>query len=636
MSKISNKPAESAASDGVEFTQAIRRLQVPATASADELHDVGGMVMLFSSNPLATKWAPRWLNHHEIKTTVVPDAKNALQIIRNSQPAAIIVDALLLTEDKQPLYHTLLDAMDLTMPIFVMCSSPKEANAALERNPHDVIRKPFEWALISRRVKYAISTRNLLHRYEENQVSLEEALELADAARKRLRHGESFEPVTGLPNKKKFTEIVKRSMSAVDRDGNALAVIVIGFNRFRLVIEAMGQERADMILTELGKVLTDCLGELGPGDVDTQRLRTAAVASIDHFRFAIMVTTSGKQDDLSRLQQLLLERLSRPIQIEGQTVSLSSCQGVAIYPTDADDVDSLMQRADNAMRDAQSRGGGFKFYCAETDAAAARKLKIEHMLHEAIDRDELSLAYQPITEVKKGRVLAAEALLRWHRPGHDDISPSVFVPIAEECGLMNRIGEFVLERACQQLKEWHSAGIRLPYMCVNVAKAQLVSGDFVSTVKRVLDKYQVDPNMLELELSERGVLLAGDFDVIEQLNDLKQLGIRISIDDFGTGDSAISYLRDLPIDGLKIDRSYISGLTDNKKDAALVSAMVALGQRLSLEVIAEGVETREQLQALRELNCDAFQGFLVSRPVPATDFAALFGRHDPADSEAPI
>lgn len=377
-----------------------------------------------------------------------------------------------------------------------------------------------------------------------------------------------------------------------------------------------------MILTQLGTVLTDCMSELGPAAADSQRLRTAVVANIDHSRFAIMVTTSGRQDDLGHLQKLLLDRLARPIQIAGQTVSLSSCQGVAIYPHDADDVDSLLQRADNAMRDAQSRGGGFKYYCAETDAAAARKLKIEHMLHEALDRKELSLAYQPITEVSRGRVIAAEALLRWRQPDGSFIPPGEFVPIAEECGLMNRIGEFVLEQVCIQLNSWLAAGVRLPHMCVNVARVQLMSGEFVPTVKRVLSKHGIDPGAIELELSERGVL-SGNFQVVEQLQELKTLGIRLSIDDFGTGDSAISYLRELPVDVLKIDRSYIAGLTDNDKDAALVSAMIALGQRLDLEIIAEGVETREQLAALKALNCDAFQGFLISRAVSGEAFASL-------------
>jgi len=616
------------AEESLDLTRSIKKLSMPASAANQELREVSGSALLFSKNSSVTKWAPRWLHQHDVKTAVVSDAKDAVDRVRSKQPDVIVVEAGMPGESGQPLYRDLLDARDLSMPIFVMCSSSRELGAALESDPYDVIRKPYEWAMISRRIKYAVCARRLQAKFQEGQDSLQEALAVADEARLRLRRGESFEPVTGLPNKKKFVELIRRSTGAVDREGSALAVIVIGFNRFRLVIEAMGQERADMILTELGRVLTDCLGELGPPPADTQRLRTAAVASIDHFRFAIMVTTSGKQDDLGRLQQLLLDRLARPIQIAGQTVSLSSCQGVALYPQDADDVDSLLQRADNAMRDAQSRGGGFKYYCAETDAAAARKLKLEHMLHEALDRHELSLAFQPITAVDDNRVIAAEALLRWQQPDGSYISPAEFVPVAEECGLMNRIGEFVLERSCKQLGDWRAAGIQLPHICVNVAKVQLMSGDFVPTVKHILSKHDVDPGSLELELSERGVL-SGDFEVIEQLKELKILGIRLSIDDFGTGDSAIAYLRELPVDVLKIDRSYVTGLAENARDAALVSAMVALAQRLNLRVVAEGVETREQLSALRTMECDAYQGFLVSQPVPADSFASLLKKANP-------
>jgi len=629
MSESGNK--QPVTQDRLDLTRSIKKLSMPASAANEELPEVRASALLFSRNSDATKWAPRWLNQHDVKTAVVSDAAAAVERVRSTQPDVVIVEAGMLAESGQPVYCDLLDARDLDIPIFVMCSSSRELSAALASDPYDVIRKPFEWSMISRRIRYAVAARMLGVKFQEGQKSLQEALAVADEARQRLRRGESFEPVTGLPNKKKFVELIRRSMGAVDRDGNALAVIVIGFNRFRLVIEAMGQERADMILTELGRVLTECLGELGPPPAETQRLRTAAVASIDHFRFAIMVTTSGKQNDLGHLQQLLLDRLARPIQIAGQTVSLSSCQGVALYPQDADDVDSLLQRADNAMRDAQSRGGGFKYYCAETDAAAARKLKLEHMLHEALDRHELSLAFQPITAVKDNGVVAAEALLRWQQPDGSYISPAEFVPVAEECGLMNRIGEFVLDRACRQLVEWRDAGIRLPQMCVNVAKVQLMSGDFVPTVKRIMSKHDIEPGSLELELSERGVL-SGDFEVVEQLKELKILGIRLSIDDFGTGDSAIAYLRELPIDVLKIDRSYVTGLVENAKDAALVSAMVALAQRLNLRVVAEGVETHEQLSALRRMNCDAFQGFLISQPVPADAFALLLKKTHPGSA----
>ena len=616
------KKTPEAPADGLDLTQTIRRLSVEDYASASASNDPGGVALLLSVNADALKWAPRWLSQYNIRTTIGDNHRSGVDLARDTRPDVIIVDAALQSKAGQAVYQDLLDAADLEIPVFVLCTSNREVNPVLDSDPYDVIRKPFEWSLIGRRIKKAVDARRQTLHLADRQKALDKALAIADAARKRLRRGESFEPVTGLPNKKKFTDLVRRGMSAVDRSGSALAVIVVGFNRFRLVIEAMGQERADMILTELGRVLTECMTEFSPAHSDTQRLRTTVVASIDHFRFAIMVTTSGQQNDLGPLQQLLLDRLARPIQIAGQTVSLSSCQGVALYPHDADDVDSLLQRADNAMRDAQSRGGGFKYYCAETDAAAARKLKIEHMLHEALDRDELQLAYQPITRIDKGSVVGAEALLRWPQPDGSFISPAEFVPIAEECGLMNRIGEFVLDRACKQLSDWHSAGIKLPHMCVNVAKVQLMSGDFVPMARHVLSKYDVSPESLELELSERGVL-SGDFDVVEQLQELKNLGIRLSIDDFGTGDSAIAYLRELPVDVLKIDRSYIAGLTDNEKDAALVSAMIAIGQRLNLMVIAEGVETHDQLAALRGMECDAFQGFLVSQAVAAAAFVSL-------------
>lgn len=333
-----------------------------------------------------------------------------------------------------------------------------------------------------------------------------------------------------------------------------------------------------------------------------------------------MLTNSGDEEELSQLQQQVMEALSRPIQIAGQTVHLSACLGLALYPDDADDVDSLLQRADNAMRDAQSRGGGFKYYCAETDAAAARKLRIEHLLHEALDRDELSAAYQPIVDTATGSVIAAEALLRWRQPDGTVVAPDEFVEIAEESGLMIRTGEFILNEACKQFREWHDKGFALPLMCVNVSKVQLLSGAFPRTVQRILEAHNMAPAELELEISERGVL-SGDYDVINQLHELKSLGVRLSVDDFGTGESAIAYLKELPVDVLKIDRSYVAGIIEDRKDAAIASAMIALAQRLDLTVIAEGVETEAQLAQLRELRCDAYQGFLFSEAIDANAFA---------------
>lgn len=608
--------------DRLDLTRTIKKLSMP-TSPIDDLDDnIEGTALLICRDSAAKKWGPRWLGRHGLQAVVTDVPDDPLGLVRSRKPDMIIVESALQTARGEPVYQSLLDAADLGAPVVVLCASARELPVVLRANPFDVIRKPFEWELIAHRARHALRLSTLQKKYGESRDSLRKALQIAEVARERLRSRESFEPVTGLPNRSKFVELLKRGMAAADRDANQLAVIVIGFSRFRLVVEAMGQERADLMLTEVGRLLAEILVDDESTPAVRSGLRTAAVASIDQSRFALMITASSETDSVDRLQQQLLARLARPIQVAGQTISLSACLGVALYPQDASDVDSLLQRADNAMRDAQSRGGGFKYYCVETDAAAARKLKLENMLHEAIDRGELSLAYQPITDVGHGRVGAAEALLRWKQPDSSYISPAEFVPVAEESGLMIRIGEFVLEQACKQTVAWRQAGIPLPHICVNVSKVQLMSGDFVATVKRIINKYQLEPSTLELEISERGVL-SGNYDVISQLHDLKSFGVRLSVDDFGTGDSAIAYLKELPIDVLKIDRSYISGLTNNEKDHAIISAMIALGQRMGLAVVAEGVETTEQLAALRDLGCDAFQGFLISEPVPGSAFASL-------------
>jgi len=401
-----------------------------------------------------------------------------------------------------------------------------------------------------------------------------------------------------------------------------LGVFVIGFNRFGLVIEAMGQETANLVLAEISARLGKCLSEAGSCQAHTTGLRTAASASLDSARFGLMLTGSAETDELTVVRQQLAERLARPVQVSGQTVYLSPCVGVAVYPQDAEDADSLLQRAINAMRDAESRGGGFRYHCADADAAAARNLKIENMLHEALGGNELKLAYQPLVDVNSGRIVGAEALLRWQQQDMSYISPNDFVPVAEKSGLMIRIGEFVLDEACKQLKAWQLGKDSSFRMSVNVSRCQLMNGGFVKTVERLLQKHDVSPFCLDLELSERGVL-SGDLDVIGQLHDLKKLGVKISIDDFGTGDSAIGYLTELPVDVMKIDRSYIAGLTEGGKVATITSAMVALGQSLNLTVIAEGVETSQQLSILQELACDEYQGFLLSPAISSDEFIAL-------------
>ena len=620
MSDSSPEPEDEGPGDPSGLTQTIRKLSLPIDTVYDAFDEQGGTALLLSNDKDSRKWGPRWLNQVGLQTTVAPDPANALQIVDNEVPDAIFVDASLTEPGGQPVYARLIDDDRVTAIIVVLCASSRDVSAALDAGAFDVAHKPLDWRAISNRTKHALSALHKQATLDATNEALQEALEVANTARKRLRSHESFEQVTGLPNRSKFVDLLGRAMHAVDRDKNLLAVLVIGFTRFRLVIEAMGQEQADRILGEIGRRIGDCLQKAPDSPVSAgSGLRTAALAVLESFRFGVMVTRAQDDETLGTLHHQLLDTLARPIQLSGQTVHLSACLGVALYPQDAGDVDSLLQRADNAMRDAQSRGGGFKYYCTETDAAAARKLRVEHMLHEALDRDELTLAYQPIVDVATGQISSAEALLRWRQPDGSVVNPDEFVAVAEESGLMVRTGKFALDRACSQLAEWRQSGVQLPAICVNVAKVQLMSIGFAQTVAESLERHAIDPGDLELEISERGVL-SGDYDVIEQLHALKKLGVKLSVDDFGTGNSAIAYLKDLPIDTLKIDRSYVAGMAEDGKDAAIASAMVALGQRLNLVVIAEGVETEAQLDALRELGCDAYQGFLAARPLSVADF----------------
>jgi len=612
------------ASDGSDLTTKLRSLKLPEPTETglDDYLESRRKAILVCRDSDVRKWGRRWMEREGLDVAVIDDPARCLYTARTVEPHVIVIEAGMANDAGEPLIKALADCTEVRAPIVALCNNAKDLALALEAGACDVVRKPYEWKLLGRRANQAARIGDMEYELDRARASLSEALNVAEGARVRLRSQESFEPVTGLPNKRKFVDLLTRGMSAVDRDGSVLAVFVVGFNRFRLVIEAMGQENADLVLAEIGRRLGECFESVDLFKTMTRGLRTSAIANIDVARFAMMLTCSGDEDELASMQQDLVHQLSRPVIVASQTVYLSACVGAALYPQDAADADSLLQRADNAMRDAQSRGGGFKFYCPATDAAAARKLKLEHMLHEALNASELTLAYQPIIDAGSGRLSSAEALLRWVQADGTSISPSEFVPVAEESGLMIRVGEYALDKSCRQLREWLEHGIKLPRICVNVAKAQLMHGGFVGMVRDTLERNGLGPESLVLELSERGVL-SGDVDVIAQLYEIKSLGVRLSIDDFGTGDSAIAYLRELPVDILKIDRSYISGLSDNHKDKAIIAAMIAMAHSLGLKIVAEGIETRSQFDALKKLGCDELQGFLISRPVDENAFPLL-------------
>ncbi len=323
---------------------------------------------------------------------------------------------------------------------------------------------------------------------------------------------------------------------------------------------------------------------------------------------------------LSAFVQGLLRALSQPFTAAGTEVYLAASAGVAVAAAELSDPGELLQHAETAMYEAKRRGGSqFHIYNAALNGAVDFKLGMDRRLRAALEREEFILHYQPVVEPVTRRVLGVEALLRWQDGANGWISPADFVPVAEETGLMTLIGTWVLKNACRQLKSWIDAGLPPLRMAVNVSRCQLERGDLAAEVERALLETGLDPGLLELEISERGTLRS-EPGILAQLRKLKALGVRIVVDDFGTGQSAIAYLKQFPLDGLKIDRSFVMGTVSGGDDAVIVSAMVAMAHRLGLGVVAEGVETSDQLGKMQEYGCEAIQGYLFSRAVPPADF----------------
>ena len=612
-------------SDSGDLTRQIKALSPSSLESGAETASAAPRALLICRDKSSKKWGERWLTHSGFQLEYCDAPNEALDLARRFGPDVILVEAALGDPSGVSTAAALQQAEDINASLIALANSTPEVVAMLDVGVFDVASKPFDWQLVARRAKKAIEHIRLVRELEETRNALASAVGVADAARKRLRSSESMERITGLPNRGKFVDLVARGVHTVRGDGNALVVFAIGMSRFRLVVDALGPRYSEKVSAEIGARLNGSLRELGDANAPSKGLNTGAVADLGNGRFALMLTCDDTERAILALPRQLGEIVNRPATIGGQTINISTRIGAAYCPRDAElaeDAEKLVTRAEIAMHSAQERGTNFKFYSAAMDAAAARRLELERMIHDGIEKNEFRLAYQPLNDVGSDKIVATEALLRWPQSDGSFIPPDEFVPIAEESGLMLRLGEFVLREACRQLAEWREHGLTELRMCVNVSRCQLVEDDFPNLVQDCLTEHDIPAGDLDLELSERGVL-TGDGEITRRLTELKKLGVSLSIDDFGIGESAIAYLKQLPVDTLKIDRSYINGLLDDGRDTAMTSAMIALAQKLDLSVVAEGVETPEQLSKIRAFGCDQYQGFLRSPAVEPAKFLAL-------------
>jgi diguanylate cyclase (GGDEF)-like protein/PAS domain S-box-containing protein len=440
------------------------------------------------------------------------------------------------------------------------------------------------------------------------------ALSLDITDRKRaedtVRHMAYHDALTGLPNRALLEDRLTVALAQSQRSGQPFAVVSVDIDRLKLVNDTLGHAAGDELLRSMAERLQHITR-----DSDT-------VARVGGDEFILLMPGGGRGTGSATIGTKILESFRRPFNIEGREVHASPSIGISVYPDDGDSPEELLRNADAAMYKAKRQGNGFQLYTPSLNTEATERLLLETDLRRALDRNELRLYYQPQAAVDTGRIIGVEALLRWQHPGLGLVAPDRFIGLAEETGLIVPIGEWVLRQACEQGRAWHESGASGLSIAVNISVRQFLQPDLCGVIGRVLARSGLPASCLELEITESTAM--EDLEISGQvLRTLQDMGVRIAIDDFGTGHSSLSYLKNFPIHTLKIDRSFVKDIPADPNDAAIAEAAIAMAHSLGLAVIAEGVETEDQLSFLRERQCDAFQGYLIGRPVPPNDLTNL-------------
>ncbi len=431
------------------------------------------------------------------------------------------------------------------------------------------------------------------------------------AAENQLKKLAHYDTLTGLPNRSQFTERLKWTIEVSHRDNQQAALMFLDLDRFKLVNDTLGHQAGDQLLIEFAKRMITNVRE-----VDT-------VSRLAGDEFTIILNNIKSPEEAGHISRKILDSLKNPIQLQGRDIFVSTSIGIALYPNDGTTANQLIKNADSAMYHAKERGrNNFQFFSSFMNQKVLDELEMETNLRQALKNGEFSLNYQPQFDLKNQKMIGLEVLLRWKHPILGLISPSVFIPHAEKSDLIITIGEWVLRTACEKSMSWQAQGLQPIRIAVNLSGMQLKQHDLIYRIKKILHDTKLPPQLLELELTE-GVLMDNTETTISTLRELKNMDIRLSIDDFGTGYSSLSYLKRFPIDTLKIDQSFVRDITIDEDDHAIASTIISMAHNLRLKVIAEGVETKEQLDMLHDKNCDEVQGYYFSPPLNETKLCQL-------------
>ena len=448
-------------------------------------------------------------------------------------------------------------------------------------------------------------------------------------AQERLKHLAHYDGLTGLPNRSLFYQTLAQAVELAQEKSWRIVVLFIALDRFKSINDTLGAALGDELLRQFSNRLVECV-----------RLRDT-VGRLGNDEFALILTMSRNQQEAVAVANQVREALRAPFDLRGHAATLTASIGIAMYPDDATDPETLIKYANTAMGGAKQAGrDGYRFFTAGMNVQVLARLDLELALRHALEHEQFILYYQPKVDLRTGRISGVEALLRWRRPGYGLVTPAEFVPVLEDTGLIVRVGAWVIQAACRQIAEWRDSEVGPVRVAVNVSSRQFAEGDLEGEVTRALAQYGVAPELLELELTETALMSNAERTIVV-LGKLKKIGVKVAIDDFGTGYSSLAYLQRFPIDKLKIDIAFVRNITSNPNDAAIALAIVSMAHSLKLSVVAEGVESRPQLEYLRRNRCDEIQGFYFSRALPALELGQMIAAgaglppgHDPAAQPA--
>lgn len=434
-----------------------------------------------------------------------------------------------------------------------------------------------------------------------------------------------YDSLTSLPNRVLFKDRLNQTLLIAQRHQRILAILFLDLDNFKRINDTLGHPTGDELLKQVADRLSNYIRKSDSISRYSTDEFSAVVARLGGDEFTILLTEIAQVHDTIKVAQRILDAIAQPFDIEGQEVFITASIGIAIYPIDGEDVDSLLKNCDTAMYHAKNEGrNNYKFYEQSLNKTALDILALENNLRKALDKQEFRVYYQPRIDIRTRNVVGFEALIRWRHSQKGIIPPSEFIPIAEETGLIIPIGEWVLNEACKQNKTWQAAGFAPVFISVNLSGKQFKQQNLIKVIDHAMSEVRLDPKYLELEITES--IIQDTKSTAGILRELRNLGLKIAVDDFGTGYSSLSYLRRFPLDTLKIDRSFVKDIAKDPDSEAIVKAIIAMAHCLKLKVIAEGVETEEQLKFLSDEGCDEFQGYLISPPLPADEVVRFLAK----------